>query len=212
MSFRERLNEWSGAITALVAVAALGLTAGYYSASSENAALKRDLDLATNSRGLAETMETLEQLSESTNNVFRFERHAQELAVLSTKIEALKRELQVAQDKSSRTELDLQASREGLVDARAQVLQLKKDLKARFSTHEEFSLKGQTSKSFFDSTQTVGLVNVFSSFVSVFTPSGKNNMSAGEVIAWRTDHTTCRLTLASIDSSANQAAFLLVCT
>jgi hypothetical protein len=45
VSFKETLSEWSGPIMALVAVAALGVTGGYYTANSENAALTRDLSL-----------------------------------------------------------------------------------------------------------------------------------------------------------------------
>lgn len=211
VSFRENLSEWSAPVAALAAVAIFGLTAGNYSASSENAALKRDLDFVTEGRGMAEAMQTLEKLSDSANNVFRFERHALELAELSTQIETLKSELQVTQDTLTQTKLDLRASNESLAAARAQVLQLEKDLQLRFSTNEEFSLKAQTSKSFFDATQTVGVDSVFGNFVSVITPSGQNNLSTGEVMAWRTDHTTCRLTLTSIESSTNQATFTLVC-
>jgi hypothetical protein len=207
MSIKEKLSDWSGPITALVAVAALGVTAGYYTASSENAALRRDLGLATNGRGLAEAMATLEQLSDAANNVFRFERHAQELAEMAAKLDELTKKLRAAEDRTAKTELELETTQQLLSNAEGQILDFKQELKEGLSTSEEFHLKAQTSKSFFEATQTVGLADVYSTFVSVNTPAGQSNMSTGEVTIWRTDYTTCKLTLTSVDYDADQASW-----
>jgi hypothetical protein len=212
MSFREKLSEWSGPITALVAVAALGVTGGYYTANSENAALTRDLNLANNGRGLAESIETIEQLSDAANNVFRFEQHAQEIAEMQKQIDALEEESKISQEQSANAVLALQEVQNRLAEAEVQVRELEEELQEKLSLREEFVLKEQTSRSFFESTQTVGLDAVYTNFVSANTPGGQDNLSTGEVQTWRTAHTLCKLTLTSMDAEENQASFLLVCS
>lgn len=212
MSFREKLSEWSGPITALVAVAALGVTGGYYTANSENAALTRDLSLATNGRGLAETIETIEQLSDAANNVFRFEQHAQEIAKMQEQIDALEEEAKTSQEQLANAVLALQGVQNRPSEAEVEVRELEEELQEKVSLREEFVLKEHTSRSFFDSTQTVGLDDVYTNFVSANTPAGGSNLSTGEVQKWRTAHTLCNLTLTSMDAEEKQASFLLVCS
>lgn len=211
MSFKEKLSEWSGPITALAAVAALGATGGYYTANSENAALTRDLNLATNGRGLAESIETIEQLSDAANNVFRFEQHAQEIAEMQKQIDALEEEVKTSQIQSINTALALKAAQSRLSKTEVEVHELEEELREKMSLREEFVLKEQSSRSFFESTQTVGLATVYTNFVSANTPAGQDHLATGEVQTWRTAHTLCNLTLTSMDAEEKQASFLLVC-
>jgi hypothetical protein len=97
-------------------------------------------------------------------------------------------------------------------EAEFEVRELEEVLQEKMSLREEFVLKERTSRSFFESTQTVGLDEVYTNFVSANTPAGQDSLSTGEVQTWRTAHTLCKLTLTSMDAEENQASFLLVCS
>lgn len=212
MTFREKIKEWSGPATAFTAVAALGLTGGYYTANSEVASLERDLSLATNGRGILETVETIERLSDASNNVFRFEQHAQEIAENQQQIDILTEEVATAQLKRDKALSELASSQVSLSEAQNRIQELITELQQELSVSEEFVLSEQTSRSFFAGSQTIGLDEVYSNFVSAITPGGQENLSTGEVQTWRTAHSVCRLTLTSMDAEENEASFLLVCS
>lgn len=212
MGFWNKAQELSGPVTAFGAVAALGFTGGYYTASSENAALERDLSLATNGRGILESVETIERLSGAAENVFRFEEHAREISNLQQQIDTLTEETAATQVQRDKALSALAEEKDNLSDAEDRVQDLLAELQQTYSLSEEFVLKEQTSRSFFAGSQTVGLDDVYSNFVSAISPGGKKHLSTGEVQTWRTDHTVCRLTLTSIDAEDNEASFTLSCS
>lgn len=212
MAFREKVNELSVPMMAFATVAILGLTGGYYSANSENAALERDLSLATNGRGIVDSVETIERLSDAANNVFRFEEHAKEIADLQQQIRFLTEEAAVAQAQRDEALSELVEGQVLLSEAENLTQELLAELRQEFSVREEFVLKEQTSRSFFEGSQTIGLGEVYSNFISVITPAGQDNLSTGEVQAWRTAHTVCELTLTSMNAANDEASFLLACS
>lgn len=212
MGFWDRIKELSGPVTAFGAVAALGVTGGYYTANSENAALERDLDLATNGRGILEAVETIERLSNAAENVFRFEEHAREISDLQQQIDTLKAEAAAAQAQRDEAVSALAEEQVSLSEVENRVQELLAELQKNLSVSEEFVLKEQTSRSFFEGSQTVGLDEVYPNFVSVITPRGQDLLSTGEVQTWRTAYTMCRLTLTSMDAGGNEAGFRLTCS
>lgn len=212
MGFWDKVKETSGPVTAFGAVAAVGVTGGYYTANSENAALERDLSLATNGRGILESVETIERLSDAAENVFRFEEHAQEISDFQQQIETLTAEAATARAQRDEAASALAEEQVRLSEAEDRIHELLTELQQKFSVSEEFALKEQTSRSFFEGSQTVGLDEVYSNFVSVITPGGQDNLSTGEVQSWRTAYTVCRLTLTSVDADKNEASFLLTCS
>lgn len=212
MGFSDKVKELSGPVTAFGAVAALGVTGGYYTANSENAALERDLSLATNGRGILESVETIERLSEASENVFRFEEHAREISDLQQQIDALTEATAAAQAQRDEAVSALTKEQASLSEAENRVQELLAELQRKNSVSEDFVLKEQTSRSFFEGSQTVGLDEVYSNFVSAITPGGRDNLSTGEVQTWRTAHTVCTLTLTSMDAEDNEASFRLTCS
>ncbi len=212
MGFWDKVKELSGPVTAFGAVAALGVTGGYYTANSENAALERDLGLATNGRGILESVETITRLSDAAENVFRFEAHAQEIADLQQQIDILTAETAAAQAQRDEAVSALAKEQVSLSEAESRVQQLLAELQHKLSVSEEFVLKEHTSHSFFEGSQTVGLDLVYTNFVSIISPGGQENLSTGEVQTWRTAYSVCRLTLTSMDAEDNEASFLLTCS
>lgn len=212
MGFWDKTKELSGPVTAFGAVAALGITGGYYTANSENAALERDLSLATNGRGILESVETIERLSDAAENIFRFEEHAHEISNLQQQIDTMTEETAAAQAQREKAAAALAEEQISLSKAENRVQELLAELQKKFSVSEDFVLKEQNSRSFFEGSQTVGLDEVYSNFVSAITPGGQENLSTGEVQTWRTTYTVCRLTLTSMDAEDNEASFLLTCS
>ena len=212
MSIKDNLTEWFTGTMAVATMVGLGFYIGNYSASSENAAIKRDLDFATNARGAAEVMSNLERISNASNNVFRFEQHALEISVLDAQVSSLSSDLQAAEQRVLQKQGQLDEVRVRLNEARAQVDELRSEVTKRFSIDEEFSLAGQTSRTFFEQRQTVGLAGIYPSFATVISPIGREDLSTGEMAVWRTPHTTCTLTLTSITYEIKEANLLLVCT
>lgn len=121
MSIKDNLTEWFAGITAVAAVVGLGFYIGNYSASSENAALKRELELATKARGAAEIMSNLERTSDASNNVFRFEQHALEISALDAQVRSLSSELKAAEERVSQREGQLEEVRVQLREAQAKI-------------------------------------------------------------------------------------------
>lgn len=212
MGFWGKARELSGPVTAFGACVALGVTGGHYTASSEIAALERDLRLATNGRGILESVETIKRLSDSAENVFRFQEHAREISELQQQVDNLTKETDAAQLQRDEALTALAEEKVNLSEAENRVQELLAELQQTYSVTEEFVLKNQTSRSFFEGSQTVGLAQVYSSFVSTISPGGQENLSTGEVQTWRTKHTICRLTLTSIDAENNEASFRLTCS
>lgn len=212
MGFWDKLKEMSVPVTAFGAVAAVGVAGGHYTATSENAALERDLSLATNGRGILESVETIERLSDAAENVFRFKEHAQEISDFQQQLDTLTEEAAAARAQRDEAVSALAEERVRLSEAENRIHKLLTELQQKFSVSEEFALKEQTSRSFFEGSQIVGLDEVYSNFVSVVTPGGQDNLSTGEVQTWRGAYTVCRLTLTSVDAIKNEAGFLLTCS
>lgn len=141
MGFWDKAKELSGPVTAFGAVAALGVTGGYYTANSENAALERDLNLATNGRGILESVETIERLSDASENVFRFEEHAREISDLQQQIDALTEETAAAQAQRDEAVTALAEKQVSLSEAENRVQELLAELQQKNSVSEEFVCK-----------------------------------------------------------------------
>ncbi|NBB51233.1 hypothetical protein GVN24_23405 [Rhizobium sp. CRIBSB] len=211
MTLQQKIYDISGAITAFAAVAALGVTGGYYSASSENAALKRDLDLLTSAQGSIKTIETLKELSETSDNLFKFEQHAAEISNLQGKINSLEASLSAEKNLNSIANQQLTKKNDELSKLMIDRDKLKADIKMLTSEYEIFQLKVNQSRTSLPGGQAIGLNSVFTSFVTVSTPGGTENISVGQKTAWHTEYSTCTLTLTEIESKEETVKFMIDC-
>jgi hypothetical protein len=194
-----------GVITAVGIVAGAGYTLGRDTVGSELQNVKNLYETCTVSKGSEAIMESLEKLKGANENLFKFEKHAIEIDQLNQQISEQEARLGDTQGVISELENEL-------AQANAELEEIRFILEQQNSIDEAFSLTQATSETFFNGEVTVGLENIFSTFVATNIDNKSVNLPVGKSFYFGHNLASCRVTYIGRSDDGSNANFAIVCS
>lgn len=189
---------------AIIAATWLGYNMGKDTIIGERNQLERSYELCTASQGAVSILDSLADLKEANETLFRFKEHATELNELTEKNLACEANSDALMQQVEKLQDDHQ-------ETLANLANLNSILSRENSVDQEFSLTAPGAQGFFNGEVLVGLEDMYPSWVVANVYNRNERIRIGEYVEFAYGTAACKLSFIGVSDNKEFANFRMIC-